>query len=351
MKITIQDLVVVSLRVDQVGDEQKRAIKEWGQESNAFDVSNCARRIWIGCEKDFRKFPETLDKAQTYEGADAYAQILTYACGITGNKIDTHNRHKYQTYIGKLKDKSPRIFSQYKSIFEQIDGDVSWMDRKALKHYQSSNRIQVTRDLSGFERNETVAIMAFINSRGNLSRQTIDLINTLGAHRKRHAKKMVIMHPDAPTLKRIQKFMVELEKKHKMRAKVSFALGDDEHLSGAMEQHNRIYICNPRDVEPDLYQHVIDLWQARENQRNTLTYIRDVSENDSGVRTDFHDAARADYISTREVDKELKDRYDQNVALIGKSTPMIAQKAQSRLQREKELEPQAAIGQNSLVPA
>ena len=87
--VTIDDLVVLEFKTERIIDE---TVEQWRESRDVLYSMSCAKQVWYGHRADFSNFPATDSGfVKRYEGKQAYAFLLGFACGFDEKKYDPHN--------------------------------------------------------------------------------------------------------------------------------------------------------------------------------------------------------------------------------------------------------------------
>lgn len=345
--LSILDLCVIDMRIENHDAEIREKIREWSRKSHqAFDVSNCARRFWLGSAYDFREFP--LD-VPILEGQEAYQALLTYAAGIrkSGQDIDTHNRSKYRDIVEKRKKGSHNWFSRYRALLENIDSDIKAVDRAGLNEYKPTKPINTAFHLSEMQKGDPVLLMATLNKHGDISSRFRELLNLLTTHRRKHAGSVTIISVKKSEDPLFERYINELKAKHKMRADIELA--DSDNIADEMANASCLFSIVPETREPDINAQIFDLWKATA-EHIPYVHLSDYAHDES-MTTMMNRIAQPHYIGTTRVKQEHQKIKEHNDECIDKAMQKIVSIGQFRhekalkdlLESQSKFDPQALV--------
>lgn len=315
--IDTQDMVVTDFRVTNLSG----AVKEWRDQSNVFMAESCARQIWLGSKDTFSTFPQDdlLKTAKNFtlaHGKDAYSLLVKLNLGLL-SKIEgeTNIAGQFQLAWRGFKDQSPDQAKPFEKLVQHITGDSRLIRHHVLDGWKIKNRELCARDLSDMRHGDSVLIIGHASPNGSMSAVTDNIARKITNNAGRTAREVCITHPDHSVTASLLKDMSIAKSNGTIPASLtSMDFYDD--LALAFEYYDRVYCTLPMGLNPDADDFIISCWKGKSEGNNTLAHLLGKQEKGTPIPENWTKAKLQNFITPRDIDKEMDKRGAANTRLL-----------------------------------
>lgn len=311
-----QDLVVADFRVPSLSDR----ILKWRDDSNIFMAESCARQIWLGSRETFSTFPQNLieEAAKTYTlatGKEAYALLMQLSLGLFSKvEGETNITGQFQIAWRRFLDTSPHEAKSFEKIVQHLTGDTRLVRHHVLDGWKTRNREICARDLSDMRHGDSVLIIGYISSSGGISAVTDNIARKVTNNSGRSAREICITHPNPETTALLLKDM-NISKSNGTIPTTLKTIDFYADLATAFEEYDRIYCTLPMGLNVEADNFIISCWQGKSEGNNTITHLLGKQEKGTPIPENWTNANLQNFVSPRDIDKEMQDRQKTNEKL------------------------------------
>ena len=323
--LDIQDMFVADFRVPSLDD----TTKEWRDKTNIFMAESCARQIWVGSTDDLSSFPreavsKTAKNFTLLTGAEAYSLLLKLNLGLL-SKIEgeTNITGQFQMAWRTFKEGEPEKARPFEKIVQHITGDSRLIRHHVLDGWKLRNRELCARDLSDMRQSDSVLIIGHKSPNGAISSATDNLARKVASNPARSASEICITNPDPDVTASLLRDMNLARDNGYVPTKIS-AIDFYADLPSAFESFDRVYCTIPMDAEPEADAFMIDCWAQRNEGNNTFAHLLGMQEKGTPISEQWRLAKLDNFISPRDIDKEMDARGEKNKTLLKYADAAIA---------------------------
>lgn len=337
--VTIRDLTVIDFASKHFHIANGAGIKSWIDNATVPFAGSCGHQTLYGSRQDFSSFPYPEDKkaVKTLHNTDAYEFLLRMVSGFESRRLgETHIRHQFYEGWREFSRKQPEKSNDYQLIYGQIKSDADLLGRTVLDGFKQCRQHLCARDLSGQVKGDLVLVVPEITNAGEFSENSIGIMRATENKQGHLNHFLVITHPDPDVFFEIKKkYEQEVSEKH-LCSRAYFL--EFDKISSAVEKCDRVYIDVPMNKYPDADQQIVEAWNGRIRNDNTMVHMKGEPAN-RGLSSDlWKNAGLENYFSPETVREDMVSRKEANSNLIAVADSAFKYCAELRMKGQKPLE-------------